>query len=120
MKYLFAAALLALSFAPATAEGIGTWEIGPWGVCTTGPKAYHIADLFTSAGEEISSDVFKQYLESGDCYVLPRETELFLQAVVHRVGRARVVRVADRENNEWYWLTTDPVTGEPQPTNKDF
>lgn len=119
MRSLLAAALLAFSFSTANAYGIAQWELGPWAVCTSAPKAYNLADLYAS-GEGVMGDVFYQYMESGDCFVLPYTQEFFLQAVVHRVGKIRVVRVADRENNEWYWVTALPIVGEPQPVDKDF
>lgn len=127
MKFLLAIGLalgvavaLAVTKPAQSASTIGYWEKGPWGVCTDAPKAFHIADLYTSAGEQVSSDVFKQYIASGDCFViLDPNIEMFIQAVVHRRGAARVVRIADREGNLWYWLTTLPITGEPMPLDKD-
>jgi hypothetical protein len=120
MKYILTAIFFMLSLAAASAAPtLGFYAKGPWGVCLDAPKAYHIVDLFKSAGRDVSSDVFWQYVESGDCYVLGPEVEFFLQAVVHRRGDARVVRVADPEGNLWYWLTTLPITGEPMPLDKD-
>jgi len=121
MKTLFGIAVAALMLAaPAQSSGIGFWETGPWGVCSDAPKAFHVADLYISAGEQASSDVFNQYRATGECAVLGPDVEMFIQAVVHRRGPARVVRVADRQGKLWYWLTTLAITGEPMPLDKDI
>lgn len=128
MKYFLAlifwlSAALAVALAvtkPAqAAPTIGFFAKGPWGVCVDAPKAYNIADVYQSAGKQASNDVFKQYIDSGHCFILGSDVEFFIQAVVHRRGDARVVRVADREGNLWYWLTTLAITGEPMPLDKD-
>ena len=113
---IFAAAL---AVTPAKSSGIGFWETGPWGVCKTEAKAAEIADLYISDGEPPSSALFQQCRAVGDCAVLGLDVEMFIQAVVHRRGSARVVRVADRQGKLWYWLTTLPITGEPMPLDKD-
>lgn len=110
-------ALMLSSCAPAYASGIGIPEYRQWTMCDKQSVAESIAELARTDGWEAGFWAWNNAEKYGLCRV--GYAAMFPQAVVWREkslvdnSTIRVVRIADEDNKLYFWLTLEPVVGEP-------
>lgn len=96
--------------------GIGIWEykggqFDKWLVCKDEAFTESIVDLYFKKGMMTASDTWDAAINSGDCLAV--QGWMMPQAVVYHKKEFRVVRVANKDNQIFYWFTIDePVVGE--------
>lgn len=106
---------LAAMISSAHATGIGIVETRQWHLCDTEAIAVSIALIFANGEYAAATDAWRSAEKNNLCRLT--YSSMLPQEVVFRKkvdeAHVRVVRIADDANVKFYWLTLEPVTGEP-------